>query len=105
MYCHPRRPFITPRQIVRYPRHVPGESRVDPANCDEDAGVDNTGDVTGCGGGNADYEADADGEHAGEDVWAALAGAVGEPGDGDGEDGGGDVDWYGEELGDGGCVA
>ncbi len=34
-----------------------------------------------------------------------MAGAVGEPGDGHGEDGGGDVDGYGQELGGGRCVA
>lgn len=45
---------------------------------------------------DADDEADPDGAHAGEDVGGALPGAVGKPGHGDGEDGGGDVDGDGE---------
>ena len=105
MYRHPRRPLIAPRQIIRNPRHVPRECWIDSAYGDEDSRVDDAGDVSGGGGGDADYEADADGAHAGEDVGAALAGAIGEPGYGDGEDGGGDVDGDGEELGCGGGVA
>lgn len=47
---------------------------------------------------DADDEADPDGAHASEDVGGTLAGAVGEPGDRDGEDGGSDVDGDCEEL-------
>lgn len=57
------------------------------------------------GGSDANYEADADGTHAGEDVRRALAGPIGEPGYGDGEDGCCDVDGDREELGGGGGVA
>ena len=57
------------------------------------------------GGGDANYEADGDDAHAGEDVRGTLAGAVGEPGYDDGEDGGGDVDGDREELSGGGCIA
>ncbi|KAL9581964.1 MAG: hypothetical protein Q9203_005685 [Teloschistes exilis] len=65
---------------------------------DEDARVHDTGNTAMSRSGDADDEADPDGAHAGEDVRGTLAGAVGEPGHGDGEDGGGDVDGDCEEL-------
>ena len=105
MNRHARASFVAAGQVVGEPSDVTRESGVDATDGDEDAGVDDAREIACSGGGDADDEADTDGAHAGEDVGGALAGAVGVPGDGDGEDGCGDVDGDGEELGCGGCVA
>lgn len=105
MYGHPGRPLVAACEIVRYPGYVSGKGGIDAADGDEDAGVYDAGDAAVSGCADADYEADPNSAHAGEDVGGALAGAVGEPGDGDGEDGCRDVDGYGQELGGGGCIA
>ena len=97
--------LVATSEIIRQPGNVAWKSGVDAADGDKDAGVDDAGDATVGGGGDADDEAGGDDAHEGEDVGGALAGAVREPGDGDGEHGGGDVDGDGEKLGRGGGVA
>lgn len=97
---HAGRPLVAAGEVVGDPGDVAGEGGVDAAD-----GVDGAGGAAVGGGPDADDEADPDGAHAAEDVRGALAGAVGEPGDRDGEDGGRDVDGHGQELGCGGCVA
>lgn len=101
---HPRRPLVAACEVVRYPSYVSGEGGVDAADGDEDACVYDSRDAAVCGGADADDESDSDGAHAGEDVGRALAGAVGEPGYDDGENGCRDVDGDGQELGGGGCI-
>lgn len=51
------------------------------------------------------YEAAGGDYIAGDDEGGAHAGVVGPPGEDEGDDGGEDVDWDGEELGVGGTVA
>lgn len=102
MYRHTGGALIAPGQIIRQPSDVARKSGIDAADGDEDACIDDPGHATVGRGGYANDEAGGDDAHADEDVGGALARAVGEPGDGDGEDGSGDVDRDGEELGGGG---
>ena len=71
---------------------VSRKSWIDPTHRDEYARVDYSRDTSVGRGSDADNETDSDNAHQGEDVGRSLTGAVREPGYGDGENGGGDVD-------------